>query len=245
MCGSSVIDGYAFCLGLKTFHMASPDLEGSIHSITDLIRGSIFRETRIANGLDRFSLDIRPLGELIDMFHTYEATESVDKVYALLGMSSDDPISRGLVPNYSLLWENLFEDLVKFILSKQVYVKAWTDGATIKSKGCILDQVWSVETDNRIRVKLRFKGMPGYLPIDGLWPYQPSAKNIRKGDIICLLQEAPKPLLIRPRKDYFSIIRIVAYPERKLAESIEWPNLITPKPAFPHSLTLIWDWGAT
>jgi hypothetical protein len=179
------------------------------------------------------------------MFHTYEATESVDKVYALLGMSSDDPISRGLVPNYGLLWENLFEDLVKFLLSKQVYVKAWADGATIKSKGCILGQVWSVETNNRIRVKLRFKGMPGYLPIDGLWPYQPSAKNIRKGDIICLLQGAPKPLLIRQRKDYFSIIRIVAYPERKLAESIEWPNLITPKPAFPHSLTLIWDWKSS
>jgi len=97
MCGSSVIDGYAFCLGLKTFHMASSDLEGSIHSITDLIRGSIFRETRIANGLNRFSLDIRPLGELVDMFHTYKATKSVGKVYALLSMSSDDPISRGLV----------------------------------------------------------------------------------------------------------------------------------------------------
>ena len=225
--------------------MASPDLEGSIHSITDLIRGSIFRETRIANGLDRFSLDIRPLGELIDMFHTYEATESVDKVYALLGMSSDDPISRGLVPNYGLLWENLFEDLVKFLLSKQAYVKAWTDGATIKSKGRILGQVCSVETHNRIRVKLRFKGMPDYLPIYSLWPYQPSAKKIRKGDKICLLQGAPQPLLIRQRKDYFSIIRIVAYPERKLAESIEWSNLITPKPAFPPSLTLIWDWKSS
>jgi len=68
----------------------------------------------------RASLNIRPLGELIDMFYTHEAIKPVDKVYALLGMSSDDP---SLLPDYKVLWGILFKDLVKFLLYKQVHVK--------------------------------------------------------------------------------------------------------------------------
>jgi hypothetical protein len=53
-------------------------------------------------------LAIRPLGELLDMFYTYEATERHDKVYALLGMSSDTLNAADLLPDYKVLWKEVF-----------------------------------------------------------------------------------------------------------------------------------------
>jgi hypothetical protein len=42
------------------------------------------------------------------MFHTRQASDPRDKVYALLGMSSDDPIKASLRPDYKISWEKLF-----------------------------------------------------------------------------------------------------------------------------------------
>ncbi|KAF8847357.1 HET-domain-containing protein, partial [Acephala macrosclerotiorum] len=251
MCGSTAIDGYAFCLGVNCFYEAHRDLERSIRSITYLIRGAIFRRKHAMSEPGRASLDIRPLGELIDMFHTHEATKLVDKVYALLGMSSDDPSTAGLLPDYEVPWENLFKDLVKFLLCEQVYVKTWGDKerAVIKSKGCILGQVLSIEGDDRHRVNIIFKNMPEHLGCKrewhALWTLQASVKHIREGDIVCLLQGASKPMIIRPSKDYFTVIRIAASPEGKLTGSgdIEWSKLLRSITAFPRDFLLYWNWG--
>jgi hypothetical protein len=102
ICGSIKIDGYAFCLGISRFYKAYPDLESLSRSITYLMKGAIFRPKHITSSLDRASLDIRPLGELANMFHTHKATQTVDKVYALLGMSSDNPSTPSLLPDYDL-----------------------------------------------------------------------------------------------------------------------------------------------
>ena len=50
------------------------------------------------------------------MFSTHKATNPVNKVYAFLGMSSDDPIAASLLPNYKVPQEKLLKDLVKFLL---------------------------------------------------------------------------------------------------------------------------------
>jgi hypothetical protein len=248
MCGSTVIDGYAFYLGVNRFYEAHRDLESSIRSITYLIRGAIFRPKHAISSSGRASLDIRPLGELIDMFHTHEATKPVDKVYALLGMSSDDPSTAGLLPDYEVPWEKLFKDLVKFLLYKQVYVTTWGDEerAVIKSKGCVLGQVMLVESDGRHKVNIIFKNIPDHLgpKREWRWTLQASVKYIREGDIVCRLQGAPKPMIIRPYKDYFTIIRIAASPEGKLTETgdTEWLKLSRSITVFPRDFLLVWDW---
>ncbi len=87
------IDGYAFCLGvdsLKGSYEARTDLPSLIRSVTYLIRGAIFRPNYKISRSGRVSQDICPLGELIDMYHTREATKRQNKAYALLSMSSDD-----------------------------------------------------------------------------------------------------------------------------------------------------------
>jgi hypothetical protein len=77
------------------------------------------------------------LGELIDMYHNREATRRHDKIYALLGMSSEDPSAAGLSPNYQVSWKELLQRLVRFLLYKGVSVETWNEReiAVIKSKG--------------------------------------------------------------------------------------------------------------
>ena len=49
------------------------------------------------------SLYICPLGELMDIYHTYEAINRHDKIYALLGISLDNFSVAGLSPDYWVL----------------------------------------------------------------------------------------------------------------------------------------------
>ena len=58
----------------------------------------------------------------MDMYHTRKATIPLDKVYALLGMSSDDP---SIEANYESSWKDLFQKLVNFSLSNLVSVSTW------------------------------------------------------------------------------------------------------------------------
>jgi hypothetical protein len=257
MCGPAEMNGYVFSLGIKSSELsyeACPDLQSLVRSVTYLIRGAVFRPIHATNSSGKASLDIRPLGDLIDMYHAHEAAICHDKVYALLGMSSDDPGAAGLSPDYTVPWEELFQQLVKLLLCKQVSVKTWGDKerAVIKGKGCILGQVSSVESDitwdDKLKVNIIFKNMLGHLGCERewrtLWTLQASAKPIRKGDLVCLLQGVPKPTIIRLCKDYFAVIRIAASPEDKPTKSgdVEWSKLLRSITVFPRDFLLVWDW---
>ncbi|KAH6714388.1 heterokaryon incompatibility protein-domain-containing protein, partial [Leptodontidium sp. MPI-SDFR-AT-0119] len=256
MCGFKKIDGYVFCLGvdsLKDFYEARPDLQGLIRSVTYLIREAIFRPGYSMGSSGRSSLDICPLGELMDMYHAHEATKRHDKVYALLGMSSDDLSEANLLPNYRDPWEELLQRLAKFLLSEKISVETWGDKeiAAIKSKGCILGKVSSVlrdtALDDRQSVDVIFKnisGQPEYMGVQR-WTLRPSAKSIRDGDLICLLQGASKPAVIRLCKDHFAIIMIAATPLENIRMEegyIEWPNLLQSAKTFTRDFLLFWDW---
>jgi hypothetical protein len=64
-------------------------------------------------------------------------------------MSSDDPEKAGLRPDYQVPWEELFKDLVKFVLGNNASVQTWgnEEKALIKSKGFVLGQVSRVRSD--------------------------------------------------------------------------------------------------
>ena len=244
MCGSMEIDGYAFCLGLKSLKLSytdSPELQ-TLPSISYLIERAGLRSKYTTNSPERFSLNIRCLAELIDMFHTRKAAEVRDKVYALLGMSSDDPGKAGLRPNYEVPWKNLFQQLVEFVLGKDVSVETSDDSqrAVIKSKGCILGQVSSV-SDDRQNVMITFKNTAWHSGDEVEWTLQASAKSIQEGDIVCLLQGASKPTIIRLRKDHFTVVVIAATPlnESRSRERIQLSQSII---HFPRDFLLVWDW---
>jgi hypothetical protein len=165
-------------------------------------------------------------------------------------MSSDDPSRAGLLPDYEVPWEQLVKDLVKFVLSKQVYVKTWSnqERAIIKSKGHVLGQVVSVQSDDRHKVTILFRGMPeqpGYeTQWRALWTLQASAKRVREGDIVCLLQGAQMPIIIRQYHDYFTVIRIAVSLAGKPIDGrdVKWSTLLRSITTFPRDFLLIWTW---
>ncbi|KAM3084679.1 hypothetical protein ACMFMG_003140 [Clarireedia jacksonii] len=247
MCGSTTIDGYAFCLGvksLKLFYTASSELQ-TLPSVIYLIEHAGLRSKYTANLPERslperFSLEIRSLPELIDMFHTRQATDTRDKVYALLGMSSDDPENTGLLPDYQISWEKLFQELVKFVLGNDISVKTSSQRAMIQCKGCILGQVSSVRGGSRQNVTITPStawDLHGMIE----WTLHASAKPIQEHDIICLLYGASKPTIIRLCKDQFAVIVIAATPLNG-SSSFGWPQLSQSTIQFLRDFLLVWDW---
>ena len=246
MCGSAEIDGYAFCLGLE--HLQTT-LEDSMCMVTYLMRGAIFRPNHMLKRHERPFLRICPLGELLDMYHTHNATIRHDKLFALLGMSSDDLSVAGLEPNYSLPWKMLMRRLVKFILGDHVFVATWEDRemAVIKSKGYVLGKVSLVESSRNssgkqnVEVIFNISNQSGWKKKwSAQWTLPLSAKPIQNGDLICLLPGASRPMIIRLRGDHFVIIMIAAAISVTGGEDIK-REVLQPI-SFTRDFLLVWDW---
>ncbi|KAK3952223.1 hypothetical protein QBC32DRAFT_370458 [Pseudoneurospora amorphoporcata] len=235
-CGSAELDGFAFCSGLNALKLPA-DLRARILSVTYLIRGAIFRPKYETNQSEYFSLNIRPLGELIEMYHTREATDRRDKVYALLGMSSDNPTAAGLSADYKIPWKQLFNKLINFFLSELVSVDLSDDKeiAVIEGKGCILGEVSSVERNATWDDRQ-----------DGSsWTLPTTVKSVQKGDVICLLQGASRLTVLRPYNDHWAVIMIAVSPagdSQATTGDIKWSGLLQSITIFPHPFLLIWDW---
>ncbi|KAK3947131.1 heterokaryon incompatibility protein-domain-containing protein [Pseudoneurospora amorphoporcata] len=253
-CGSSEIDGFAFCSGLKALNLSNElpaDLRAQILSVTYLIRGAIFRPKYAINQSDNFSLNIRPLGELIEMYHTREATKRHDKVYALLGMSSNNPTAAGLFADYKISWKQLFNKLIHFVLSELVSVNGLSDDkeiAIIEGKGCILGEVSSVKRnaiwEDRQDVAITWRNAPSYICVKEIWGFcwtlPTTVKSVQKGDVVCLLHGASRPTILRPYNDHWAVIMIAVSPAGDpQATTRDIKQSIT---VFPHNFLLIWDW---
>ena len=225
---------------LERFYITHPDLSRLVPPVTYLIGASVFRPRYQPNLSGRFSLSIRPLAELIDMFHARKAKDRRDKVYALLGMSLDDPGAAGLSADYNTSWRLVFQKLITFSLSYRMAVEIWGEEvAVIGGKGCALGKVlrieknatqgnWQTITWEPATGRFGAKQNQNFT-----FTLQASAKSIQPGDIICHLEEAPNPTIIRMDSDYGTIIRI-AIPLDDSSETA----------AFPDDFLLVWDWDS-
>ncbi|KAF9768561.1 hypothetical protein IL306_014160 [Fusarium sp. DS 682] len=242
LCGSSQIDGYAFCLGLPSY-IDTDESFGVISSVEYLIRGSIFRPRYARTASGSVTLGIRPLGELMDIYHAHDATESLDKVFALLGMSTDGSSVTELTPDYSLPWNALFSRLITFLLGPKVTVKTTGSNkiAVISGKGVVIGKVASVglrsNRDRNIPVIITYTE-----PFESVWPsdtwnFHAGVKGVQVDDILCLLDGAPSPMLIRQHGSHFSVVMITvtsAQPKAEQPQISTWRNFV-----------LSWDLDAT
>jgi len=260
MCGRAQIEGQAFCLGVESLNDSElgPDLRRLVHSLSYLMRGAIFRskyETRGPGPAENFHDS--PLGSLVDMYHSRKATDRRDKIFALLSMSFDpDFFKSGLSPDYDIPWDELMERLVKFILGEGVLVDTSSDRevAVIQSKGCVLGYVCSVEDNfagaGRQNMNIKFKKLTGEFEYRALenytthWALRTSAKTIKRGDIVCLLQGARKPSIIRLNGDFFAVIVISAVLEEgdTHRQSFDVFKFCQSIKVFPHDFPLVWNW---
>jgi hypothetical protein len=218
-CGSVDVDGQAFCTGLQLLQTGDDprfgDLLHSIGPVIYLMNGSLFRNKYPKDGA-------LPLAALIDMYRRHEATERHDKVFALLGMSSNDSTKTEIYPDYFIPWESLLKKLTEFVLGHKVEIQipAAGDVAIIHGGGRVCGVVRSVhkrdETSQSgnglhalvVEVTERSEGsndLEKKRPTSE-WTLRTSANAPAVGDFIFQLDGAPQPSMIRPCGDHFAIV---------------------------------------
>ncbi|KAF2993691.1 hypothetical protein E8E13_001942 [Curvularia kusanoi] len=197
------------------------------------------------------SLQIASLAELLQRFQLHAATDRRDKVYALLGMCTDNMNHPGLQVDYTKDWATLFRGIIQYLLglSVSIMTRDTEEAALILGPGCPLGTLrrvgggWHVDRPSfgGIRtdtVSLRFNL---HMEFD---------KNIQTGDILCLMQGARLPNLIRRCGDYFVVVRmaiqmssIVMYHGRSVSRSMKWSEFLPCISRFSRDFLLIWDWS--
>jgi ankyrin repeat protein len=236
MCGHTEIDGLTFSLGLASIDEV---FENSITQAAFLMRGARFRPKRVSRNDTRRSLRICSLGELVDKYHTHKAKILHDKVFALLGMSSEDISGANLEPNYNVTWSTLMMNLVKFLIGSHAFVRTWDKSqvAVINCKGIVLGQVFPIGHKQNDKQQINIKS--DFVQRGNItWTIPSPVNSIEDGDVLCFLQETRKPTIIRPCNNYFAIIMIAAVP----IEQTELMECFEVRKAFRSDFLLIWDW---
>jgi hypothetical protein len=267
ICGSTQIDGHAFSTGLSSLGLPSSysrslsesdyhseldsDSEASSDSyygaslfdqaiaVVSLIRGAIFRPDFKLMSSSRTTLDICTLGELMTMYNAHQATQRHDKIYALIGMASDNIHDAGLSSNYSVPWEELQRRLFCFLLGEQINVKIWPEkeGVEIRGRGRVLGHVKSVTRDpngdQNISIVFRKLGSRSRMQENNVrYALRPTINSVCNGDIIYLLDGAPKPMIIRSFGVIFHVISMAPTTPSGDQNDISLREII-----------LIWDWA--
>jgi ankyrin repeat protein len=197
------------------------------------------------------------LGELLDMYHSHEVSLQHDKVYALLGLCSDDISETGLLPNYNTRWNDILETLVRFLLYKEIHIERSPniERTLIKGTAYVLGSISSLHlystSDGREGVEVKWRTMKDTTEDSWTrrsdWALRPSAKPVMVGDVICLFHGASKPIIIRICEDHCFIIQIAPTPPpdvRIKGEDVKWLNFEQMARRFPvRYLQCVWDWG--
>ena len=244
VCGLTEIDGFAFCSGLERLMKIDETRESlmdQVRPITLLIGQAIYRPRLALKRTGRASLNTFPLVELIDIYHTHEATKLHDKIYALLGMSTDDIDESGLLPDYQVPWNVLLQRLVEFVLGRQISIKTWIDREMVRvsGNGCVFGTVDRVQSDfnGRFDISIRLNRASEHFQDDDdddswEWSLQAKANSAQEEDIVCQLQGAPNPIIIRPFEYHCAIIMI----------STVLMKRTTQIKTFPRFFLIVWDW---
>ncbi|KAK1852529.1 het domain protein [Colletotrichum chrysophilum] len=223
ICKFAEIDGQAFCSGLdrmkESLLLEDEDSRSRIRSTVNLIKDATLRSKVVVNNTsEQFSLQISSLGYLIELHRIQEATDRRDKIYALLGMSTDTP--NGMVPDYQMPWKDLFSHLIKSLLPGSLLVTTIDEHQTalFTIPGRVIGVVHSVRNEDTwkdqqlvtiARHESDSQDFDDYLmswTTD--WTLQPTSKRIYRGDIVCLLQGRSLPTIVRAHRDYCSIVAI-------------------------------------
>ncbi|PYH38078.1 HET domain-containing protein [Aspergillus neoniger CBS 115656] len=253
-CGFTQVDGFAICEGLGGLETSF--LPEYIFPIVPLVRGAIFRSRSTPK-----SRVTRSIGELIDMHHSHLATVSHDKIYALLGLCSDDLGTPCLIPNYKGALDEVAKRVITYVFEGKcdVTIAPGTLTAVIKGKGWILGRVISVQkssySDINQEIEIQFHKSHVSQTLENQWGnkwrLQASATPIQTNDVVCVMQGSSKPIIIRLSKDRISVVISTVVPritpERSREElSFEELSDVHPQQVEPTDGTLVdllvtWD----
>lgn len=109
-----------------------------VHSTIAIIKAAALRRKWAAKAPIKFPR--RPLDELFALYHTHEASDPRDKVYALLSLSTNTyPLT---VADYHFPWHDLFEDaipLTRFTKDDKVNVPSSSEHQVVLIRGAAFE----------------------------------------------------------------------------------------------------------
>lgn len=245
MCGSAEINGQAFCLGVLAMAellQQRPDILGWVMPIVNAMTASTSSPSRAK---------LRPIAELVDMYHTRHATVNHDMLYALQGMSSDTFSDVGIILDYSRQWNQVLYSLVLFLLPRvqRLHVPHNTSCAGIIHAArmiCKVTNVKSLASDVGYQVleAESYESIRSNGPHQ-MWHIPNSATPVQADDFICLFEGALRPAVVRAQGDYFEIVIIAA----------SWPRMDPSREPYRQRrqqvinevegfalLPFVWDW---
>ncbi|KAL3248974.1 hypothetical protein ABHI18_011827, partial [Aspergillus niger] len=189
-----------------------------ISPVSYLIKGALFR----SHDSD-LSVPTLSIGELVSMYRNHNATKKHDKVYALLGLSSDSN-SVALAPDYELPWDEVFRLVAQHVFAKcSVEICYEPEAAIVRGKGWILGYIYSVSDflmDNQQTFKVASNQICQKLGYrdewKNEWSLQASGELLQDGDIVCLLEGLSQPSVLRLCADYYTVVTPVVRPEQQV-----------------------------
>ncbi|KAF2449742.1 HET-domain-containing protein, partial [Karstenula rhodostoma CBS 690.94] len=222
LCGSEELTGSCFFWGLSGIleWCRDAELRSTISSILYLLGDASVLRVNKATHPEPFRLGICPLSQLVDMFRLREATDPRDKVYALLGIMSQDMMKPDIMPDYGIDWDDLFRNLVHSILGEKVKA-AWishgkTEYGQVSAKGCTVGYISNVDVIKGDRQVVSITRTYSCDPVDlhdgdtiketVKWVLHSSAAAIEEGDIVCWLEGSIGATIIRLQGDCFTIV---------------------------------------
>ncbi|KAK5658228.1 hypothetical protein OQA88_2203 [Cercophora sp. LCS_1] len=246
MHGSSTIDGHIFALGAKMFQAGarfSDSVELAL-SAADIMKNALFRTPKPSNGhSDRFTLNVKSLGQLLDIFRTREASDPRDKIFALLGMCRDDLRESGLMPDYDIRWDTLSSRAMAFLLGKAVRCFSDNSGrlTVLLGKGSILGEVFEatrIDSENGGSYTIGYRTKVFSNKREQVISTEAPVSPVLVGDLVCLLEGSDKPIIVRICWDFLFIVKIKGdiYEFRHLASWDQQPK----RQLF--DFLLVWDW---
>jgi hypothetical protein len=214
-------------------NLVRPSLRHSLQSVLSLMDMDPMPHMKLLLSHDRLHIDrlfleaapvrgsvpllhMAPLVQLLERFCTHAATDPRDNLYALLGMSSDLQDFPTLQVDYTKTWSALFCDVVTRFLGTIVTVHTWNnrEEAVISGMGCPLGML--VLASDAAGFTFRIPRFTGIGPLELSWtfsfPLSQYDERIQDGDILCLLEGAAFPSLIRKSGDYFTVIKLALAP---------------------------------
>lgn len=208
------------------------------------------------------SFEVLPLGELLEMFRYYEATDRRDKVYALLGLSSDNRMSPNLQPDYTKTLSDLFGDTIKHILGAAVQftICEGSETAVIISPGCVLGTIVTNLSGHAHELCLQSPltcaaRSPAFF-MRATWAVPGHVDSVKDGDLLCILQGSRQPSIIRLCGDHYDVIVISlsppelvwveAYPwcEGRPVKARAWKDIVANLRTASRELVLVWNWSS-
>ncbi|KAG4435479.1 hypothetical protein IFR05_009051 [Cadophora sp. M221] len=179
-----------------------------------------------------FQAGTMPLSLLIEMFRSWEATDPRDKVYALLGLSSDARNAPSLRPDYKLSQSQIAQKVIEFALPESTIISTntSTNDVTFDIDAMLIGRIMTKSSGGNTRYwdfnSRRYASHATDLFEGTLHPRavelfekcwminMPNERKLQLSDFVCVLRGARLPsILNRDRKDGMYALEMLATPE--------------------------------